>query len=281
MISYHIQAMLASERRNTFLAEMETARRVRQARSYRRRTGMSAARRPPLRWLASWLPSGWNGWRAGLQYASRGKRTMLRDGSEVLIRPVQSADAPLLADGFARLSARSRQMRFLTVKKELSAAELRYFTEIDHHDHEALGAVDPGDGRGVGVARYVRSAEDPQAAEIAVTVVDEWQGRGLGTELLAQLSDRARSEGIHRFTALAAADNVAVARLARRIGAESCPPRFRHRALRDPAGPSGGSSSRRVPDRRIELGGRRLIRLLESGCAAGGSRARRRTVAAR
>ena len=144
---------------------------------------------------------------------------MLCDGSEVLIRPVQSADAPLLVDGFARLSARSRQMRFLAVKKELSPAELRYFTEVDHHDHEALGAVDPGDGRGVGVARYVRSAEDPQAAEIAVTVVDAWQGRGLGTELLAQLSDRARSEGIRRFTALAAADNAAMAGLARRMGA--------------------------------------------------------------
>jgi RimJ/RimL family protein N-acetyltransferase len=138
----------------------------------------------------------------------------------VLIRPVQGADAPLLAGGFARLSARSRQMRFLTVKKELSPAELRYFTEIDHHDHEALGAVDPGDGRGVGVARYVRSAEDPQAAEIAVTVVDAWHGRGLGTELLAQLSDRARSEGIRRFTALVAADNAAMAGLARKMGAD-------------------------------------------------------------
>jgi RimJ/RimL family protein N-acetyltransferase len=212
--------MLASERRNAFLAEMEAARLVRQARSCRRRTGMAAARRPLLRWLAGWLPSGWNGWLAEPRYASGGKRTVLRDGSEVLIRPVQSADAPLLADGFARLSARSRQMRFLTVKKELSAAELRYFTEIDHHDHEALGAVDRADGRGVGVARYVRSGEDPQAAEIAVTVVDKWQGRGLGTELLAQLSERARSEGIHRFTGLAAADNVATAWLARRMGAE-------------------------------------------------------------
>ena len=225
-------------------------------------------------------PAGTAGWLAEPRYASGGKQTVLRDGSEVLIRPVQSADAPLLADGFARLSARSRQMRFLTVKKELSAAELRYFTEIDHHDHEALGAVDRADGRGVGVARYVRSGEDPQAAEIAVTVVDEWQGRGLGTELLAQLSERARSEGIHRFTGLAAADNVATARLAQ-DGGGACPPRFRHRALRDPAGPSGEPVSHRVPGRRIGLGGCRLIMLLESGCAAGGSRARCRIVAAR
>ncbi|HYB48304.1 MAG TPA: hypothetical protein VED20_13260, partial [Streptosporangiaceae bacterium] len=98
---------------------------------------------------------------------------VLRDGSKVLIRQVHGADAPLLADGFARLSARSRQMRFLGRKDELSAAELRYFTDVDHHDHEAVGALDQ-DGRGVGIARYVRDADDPQAAEIAVTIVDDW-----------------------------------------------------------------------------------------------------------
>jgi RimJ/RimL family protein N-acetyltransferase len=145
---------------------------------------------------------------------------VLRDGSKVVIRQVQRADSPLLADGFARLSAKSRQMRFLTEKKKLSAAELRYFTEVDHHGHEALGALSHADGRGVGIARYVRDAEDPQAAEIAVTIVDDWQGRGLGTELLAQLSDRARQEGIHRFTALVAADNMAMAGLLRNVSAD-------------------------------------------------------------
>jgi RimJ/RimL family protein N-acetyltransferase len=138
---------------------------------------------------------------------------VLRDGSAVLIRPVLSADAPLLADGFARLSAASRQMRFLGVKKELSAAELRYLTDVDHHDHEALAALDQAGGHGVGIARYIRDAGDPQAAEIAITIVDDWQGRGLGTELLAQLSDRGRQEGIRRFTAMADASNVAVAAL--------------------------------------------------------------------
>ena len=62
-------------------------------------------------------------------------------------------------------------------------------------------------------------AEDPQAAEIAVTIVDDWQGRGLGTELLARLSGRARSEGIHRFTALVADDNTAMAGLLRNMSA--------------------------------------------------------------
>jgi GNAT superfamily N-acetyltransferase len=183
--------------------------------------GAPVAPRSPLRRIPSWLRPDWSRL-LGHQPrpAVKGRPVALRDGSKVLIRQVQGADAPLLADGFARLSARSRQARFLAPKRELSPAELRYLTEVDHHDHEALGAVDHADGRGVGVARYIRSADDPQAAEIAVTVVDEWQGRGLGTVLVAQLSERARREGIRRFTALAAADNVAVASLARNMGAD-------------------------------------------------------------
>ena len=130
------------------------------------------------------------------------------------------ADAPLLADGFARLGPESRRLRFLRRKDELSAAELRYFTDVDHHHHEALGALDRTGGRGVGIARYVRDTGDPQAAEIAVTIADDWQGRGLGTELLAQLSGRARAEGIHRFTALVSADNAAMAALLRSASAD-------------------------------------------------------------
>jgi RimJ/RimL family protein N-acetyltransferase len=217
VINNHIQAALASERVRDVLAEADAARRARQARSHRQWPGLPAARQRPIHKLAAWLLPGW---RPGPRYTARGKPAVLRDGSEVLIGPVGTADAPLLADGFARLSARSRQMRFLTLKQELSPAELRYFTEIDHHDHEALGAVDRVNGRGAGVARYVRSLEDSQTAEVAVTVVDEWQGRGLGTELVAQLAERAREEGIRRFTALVAADNAAMTRLARSVGAD-------------------------------------------------------------
>jgi len=148
-----------------------------------------------------------------------GTPVVLRDGSAVLIRQVNSTDTALLADGFARLSAASRQMRFLGVKKELPAAELRCFTDAGHHDHEALAALDRAGGQGVGIARYIRDADDPQAAEIAVTIIDDWQSRGLATELLARLSGCARSEGIRRFTALSDAGNVAVAALLRNAGA--------------------------------------------------------------
>jgi RimJ/RimL family protein N-acetyltransferase len=182
--------------------------------------GTPVARRSPLDWIPGWLRPGRSrlaGHRS--RPALKTGLVALRDGSTVLIRPVQSADAPLVADGFARLSPRSRQLRFLTRKKQLSTAELRYLTEVDHHDHEALVALNHGDGRGVGIARYIRHADDPHAAEIAVTVVDDWQGRGLGTELVARLSGRASHEGIHRFTALVAEDNMAVARMLRNTSA--------------------------------------------------------------
>jgi RimJ/RimL family protein N-acetyltransferase len=221
MINPHVRLALGHERQKTLLARAETARRARQARLRQPRAGATGARRSQFRRLSGWLRPDWSRllghWRWS---AAKGRPVILRDGSKVLIRQVQSADTPLLADGFARLSAQSRQLRFLTRKKELSPAELRYFTQVDHRDHEAVGALNHADGRGVGIARYVRDAEDPQAAEIAVTIVDDWQGRGLGTELLSQLSGRARSEGIRRFTALVSADNVAMAGLLRKIQAD-------------------------------------------------------------
>jgi RimJ/RimL family protein N-acetyltransferase len=182
--------------------------------------GASVAPRPRRGWIPHWLRPGGSrlpGHRPRPEVT--GRPVALRDGSKVRIRPVQPADAALLADGFARLSDKSRRMRFLARKDQLSAAELRYFTDLDHHDHEALGAVSQASGRGVGVARYIRHAGDPHAAEIAITVVDQWQGRGLGTELLTRLSGRARAAGIHRFTALVAADNTAMAGLLRKMNA--------------------------------------------------------------
>jgi len=89
----HIQAALAAERYRDLLAEAEVARQAKQARSHRQWLAMPAARRRPLRGpIGRLLP----GWRAGPRHAASGKPTLLRDGSEVLIRPVQGADAPLL-----------------------------------------------------------------------------------------------------------------------------------------------------------------------------------------
>ena len=149
------------------------------------------------------------------------RQVVLRDGSAVFLRQIGLADGPLLLDGFARLSAESRQARFLIRKDELSEAELRYFIDVDHHDHEAIVALSAMDSRGVGVARFVRAVDDDQAAEVAVTVVDEWQRRGLGKVLLRQLRERALREGIRRFTALIDDSNSAMLGLLHSLGVQA------------------------------------------------------------
>jgi GNAT superfamily N-acetyltransferase len=131
----------------------------------------------------------------------------LRDGSRVEVRPVRRPDADLLLRGFERLSEESRYRRFLCSMPELTGAMVRYLTDVDHHDHEAIVALDADTGEGVGVARYVRDSADPKRAEAAVTVIDDWQGRGIGTLLVELLGARAREEGIERFTALMLATN--------------------------------------------------------------------------
>lgn len=136
----------------------------------------------------------------------------------LLIRPICPADKQQLVDAFERLSERSRYRRFLSPRPHLSEAELSYLTEVDHHDHEALIAIDPDSREGVGVARYVRSKSEPSAAELAVTVVDDWHGRGVGGRLAAALADRARAEGITSFTALMLADNVLMLNLLHDLG---------------------------------------------------------------
>jgi len=176
-------------------------------------------RNPPRRG-ARWLPGRSRPPHHQPRSAARGTTLTLRDGSPVLIRQVQTADVPLVADIFGRLSPTSRWMRFLAAKNHLTEAELRYLTDIDHHDHEALAALNHPGGRGLGVARYIRHPHDPQAAEIAIAVVDDWHRRGLGTELMTQLSGRARRAGIGRFTALMSADNVAMAGLLHTMSAE-------------------------------------------------------------
>jgi GNAT superfamily N-acetyltransferase len=125
----------------------------------------------------------------------------------LVIRPIEPDDKAGLSAAFERLSDESRYRRFLSPHARLSNAELRYFTEVDHRDHEALVAIDPRTREGVGVARFVRDRVRADSAEVAVAVADDWQGRGIGTELLRRLADRAREEGVARFTALALAGN--------------------------------------------------------------------------
>lgn len=142
----------------------------------------------------------------------------LRSGHRVLVRALRPDDAPGLAEAFEQLSETSRYRRFFTAKPHLSEQTLAFLTAVDHHDHEALVAVSPDSGQLLGVARFIRDAREPDHAEVAVTVADSWQRRGLGTVLLRELAQRAAEEGIGYFTAEILAENQPMLTLADRLG---------------------------------------------------------------
>ena len=138
----------------------------------------------------------------------------LRDGTRVRIRPIEPGDKSRLQHALGQLSRESIRRRFLVAKPVLSAAELRYLTEVDGTDHLALVAVLEDDAdQIVAVARCVRLEPGGEQAEFAIVVGDPIQGEGLGTVLAAALADAACQAGIRRFAATTLADNDAVQRL--------------------------------------------------------------------
>jgi GNAT superfamily N-acetyltransferase len=165
----------------------------------------------------SW-PAGRSRDRSDSSAAGQAVPMRLRDGTTVSVRPVGPEDKSLIQGGFERLSPESRYRRFLSPAPKLNDRMLAYLTEVDHHDHEALLALDLVTREGIGVARFVRMKSDPESAEVAVTVVDDWQGRGLGTVLLSALGRRAREEGVTRFTGVALAENRNVLGLLAKLG---------------------------------------------------------------
>jgi RimJ/RimL family protein N-acetyltransferase len=143
----------------------------------------------------------------------------LPDGAQVVIRPIRADDKFLLAEGLRQLSPESVQRRFLTPKRSFSRAELRYLTEVDGRDHVALIALDPAhpEHHLIAVGRFVRLQDDPEAADVAFTVADDWQGRGLGSLMGVHLVHLARNRGIRRFTATMASDNRPAHRLLQKL----------------------------------------------------------------
>jgi GNAT superfamily N-acetyltransferase len=140
----------------------------------------------------------------------------LIDGTEIRIRQIRADDKEQLAASFARLSDQSRLRRFLGPKPRLTKSDLRYLTEVDGTNHWAIVALSGGDI--VGVARWVRAVDDPKAAEAAVVVSDELQGRGLGKILARHIADSARKRGIRRIRASIMSDNPPAHALLRVIG---------------------------------------------------------------
>jgi acetyltransferase len=135
----------------------------------------------------------------------------LPHGGRVVVRPITPQDRDALREGFSRLSDASRRFRFFTGRDGLSETELDYLTDVDHHDHVAWVAFDPDqEMTGVGVARYIRAADDPKVAEPAVAVIDDHHRRGIGGILMALLAESAWANGIERFRAEVLGDNAEV-----------------------------------------------------------------------
>jgi GNAT superfamily N-acetyltransferase len=130
-----------------------------------------------------------------------GHHDVLTDGTAVLVRPLVHGDRDALAAGFEKLSEAGRHLRFFNPPAHLQDRDLEYLTNIDYHDHFAFAAfAEDEPGRpGIGVGRYIRVADAPESAEVAVTVLDEYQRRGLGTLLLRHLAEVAADNGIKTF----------------------------------------------------------------------------------
>ncbi len=152
---------------------------------------------------------------------------VLAQGSRAFIWPLLPTDREALRDGFEHLSAQSRNSRFLTGVPHLTDAMLDHLVdEVDGADHVALALVvldDDDVGTPVGVARMIRYAERPCEADLAVTVLDDWQGRGVATALLAELV-RERPTGVTRIVTTVAAGNTASLAMLRRLGATTTTP---------------------------------------------------------
>jgi RimJ/RimL family protein N-acetyltransferase len=138
---------------------------------------------------------------------------------EITIREIRADDHDRLRDHHERLSPESRYRRFLAAKPRLTSADARYLVEIDGCDHFALVATVPdgdGDGDGeriVAVARFIRLPDNREVAELAIVVNDDFQGQGMGAELINRLAAAAVQRGVRRFRATMLSDNVAIHRL--------------------------------------------------------------------
>ena len=163
--------------------------------------------------------------RQNLHFDSKYKeQVLLNDGTRATLRLVQPSDHDLWIDGFSRLSDQSRYNRFCAAKKRLTEKEIQYFTNVDHENHFAILAVSHNkDGKeiGLGVARFIRSKDDPRRAEPAITVTDDAQSRGLGTLLSRRLAMAAKERGIEYFDSSVLGSNTKVIHLIKEVAPTS------------------------------------------------------------
>lgn len=146
---------------------------------------------------------------------------VLKDGTPVLIRLYEPDDIHEVRNGLEKISDSSFYLRFMTSLGSLPDDQLVELKRIDHEHHLAICAFDTSRDPmvGIGIARYVRCEDEPQVAEAAVTVIDEYQNRGLGTVLLQLLAQLANKKGITHLRAHVLSNNTPILTIAKRAGA--------------------------------------------------------------
>jgi RimJ/RimL family protein N-acetyltransferase len=131
----------------------------------------------------------------------------LRDGRKVTLRPIDRSDAGKLIDLHDHLSPESQYFRFFGPKPKLAPSEAEYLAHVDFHNRFAIVAEISEDNEKhvVGVGRF--DINEPNVAESAIVVRDDYQGVGLGTALLTRMREVGRGRGLHAFSAEVLAEN--------------------------------------------------------------------------
>jgi GNAT superfamily N-acetyltransferase len=184
-----------------------------------------------------------------------GEVVTLNDGGRILVRPLLPSDRAELAQRYVELSPEARRLRFFNAPDHLSPRLLDYLMDVDQRDRAAVVAfaLDEPGVPGVGIARYSRNRDEPNCAEAAVTVLDAYHNRGIGTTLLRRLAGDARDHGIDTFTASVMWENRELLDGLRAFGAEIAPDE-----------PGVASVRINLPEPELELPGTALHRALRT-----------------
>jgi len=155
----------------------------------------------------------------GVYPADLEKRFTLRDGAEVLLRPIKPTDERLEQELLYSLSDRSIYLRFFSAVSAFPHERVQYYTTVDYDEHMAIVAIDMSNGEEqmIGVGRYVKE-KNSDMAELALLVHDDWQGKGVGTLMHDYLEQIARAHKIGGFKGEVLEQNQAALHVFTRLG---------------------------------------------------------------
>lgn len=137
----------------------------------------------------------------------------------LIISAIRPENKRQIADGLELLSHKSIRNRFQGGRKGFTESELNYLTDLDGINHFALGIAEATDEqRGIAIIRMVRSSHDARDAEVAVTIIDEYQKMGLGSLLMDLIFLAALERNLDRLTFFFLPQNEGIVKLIKRLG---------------------------------------------------------------